>query len=117
MSVKIANQEAFFELQQKHTENSRLLNQVLAKQQYADREKRRAELTLKELADLPAGTKTYKAVGKMFLYSPVNSLATELKEEASKFDSDGHNMTNQRKYLENALKECEKSIKELIIKD
>ena len=46
----------------------RLLNQVLSKKQFLEREKRRCQLTLNELQTLPKTTSTYKAVGKYTIY-------------------------------------------------
>jgi hypothetical protein len=54
------------EIQNKLMETNRILNQVRAKLQVADREKRRGELTLKELVDVPDTTNTYKLTGTSF---------------------------------------------------
>ena len=52
------------ELQTKMIDTNRLLNQVNMKIQIADREKRRAQLTLKEVDSLPnSDTRTFKSVG------------------------------------------------------
>lgn len=52
----------------------------------------------------------------MFILSPIEDLRTELKEVAVKYDADLQNLGNQQKYLDNTLKDCEKSIKELLVK-
>lgn len=51
------------ELQGKLNDFARNLSQVRAKISAAEREKKRSELTLKEIETLPADTKTYKSVG------------------------------------------------------
>lgn len=49
LQIHPKDREAFVELQTKMIDTNRLLNQVNMKIQIADREKRRAQLTLKEL--------------------------------------------------------------------
>jgi chaperonin cofactor prefoldin len=66
----------------------RLLNQVTAKLQLVEREKRRNELTLNELTQIPPDTKTYRAVGKMFLLSPSKDLTSELQTSITAFDTE-----------------------------
>jgi len=117
MQVQVSNREAFLELQSKLVDTSRLLSQVMSKLQFMERERRRSDLTLKELGEISPETKTYKAIGKMFLSSSSNSLQIELKTFIQKTEHEMQNLLNQQKYLENSLKECEKGIQELIVKE
>lgn len=50
-------------------EANKIKFQTLGKIQLNERAKRRDELTLKELDQVPANTRTFAAVGKMFLFS------------------------------------------------
>jgi hypothetical protein len=56
--------KAFLEQQQRIVELSKLLQGSRAKHNNAEREKKRAQLTLAELVPLPGETRTYKAMGK-----------------------------------------------------
>eukprot|EP01114_Cavostelium_apophysatum_P013230 TRINITY_DN3154_c0_g1_i1.p2 TRINITY_DN3154_c0_g1~~TRINITY_DN3154_c0_g1_i1.p2 ORF type:complete len:102 (+),score=23.30 TRINITY_DN3154_c0_g1_i1:189-494(+) len=96
-------------------DTNRLLAQVNAKAQFLDRERRRNQLTLKEMEDVKDDTKTYKAIGKMFMLVPFKSVTTELTDSVKKFENDLTQLANQQKYLQNQIRECEKGIRELII--
>jgi len=116
MQVEITNTEAFAELQSKIIETNRILGQVLNKINICKQEKRRNELTINELETIPDTTKTYKAVGKMFLLASKPQIKTEIVNSIKKHDSELQMLANQQKYLENEIGDCEKSIKELIVK-
>eukprot|EP01116_Phalansterium_solitarium_P008158 TRINITY_DN21558_c0_g1_i1.p1 TRINITY_DN21558_c0_g1~~TRINITY_DN21558_c0_g1_i1.p1 ORF type:complete len:124 (-),score=29.52 TRINITY_DN21558_c0_g1_i1:169-540(-) len=116
VQYRVTNQEAFMELQGKMQDTSKLLQQVGARLNASERERRSSQLTLKELEELPEGVPTYKSVGKMYLISPISSIRSELSEGIMKSETELTNLRNQQKYLANSMNECEKSIKELLVK-
>lgn len=86
------------QLQNKNSHVARLMQSVLAKVNLYEREKRRGQLTLKEIEDLPESVQTYKPIGsfynssnnlgKMFLLVPKKDLVAETKQIVSKYDTD-----------------------------
>jgi hypothetical protein len=53
------------ELRQKQMELGKQLNFTVHQQQSAERDRKRSALTLEEIGALPAGVRTYTAVGRM----------------------------------------------------
>eukprot|EP01132_Coremiostelium_polycephalum_P006064 gene6064-7554_t len=115
MEVEITDKQAFQELREKLINLNRNSNTLRQKIQSTDTDKQRCLITLKEIETLPPQTKTYKAIGKMFLLSPKDSLRSDLKKQVDKDESDVKGLINQRKYIDAQIAEAEKSLKELVI--
>lgn len=65
MNIQVTDKEAFLEQQQKLTEAARMFTQVQTKLSLIEREKKRIQFTLKELAEMPAETPTYRSIGTL----------------------------------------------------
>ena len=68
------DKEQLQELQQSMGQAQQELALLRQKTAMRESEKRRADLTLSELADLDGSAKAYKQVGKMFLLQPLPGL-------------------------------------------
>jgi prefoldin subunit 1 len=87
--------QAFAELQQKMVETSQKLKLADLQIETLKRSMTHAQLTDKEISQLPTDTKTYESVGRMFV----------LKE-----------VTVARTNLENKIKGCEEKVKTLEVR-
>ena len=58
--------QTFIELRNKQLEYSKQLNATRSQITLSEREKKRAELTLQEVAKLPTSTRTFVGVGRMY---------------------------------------------------
>ena len=68
------DKESLQELQQGMAQAQQEQQMLQAKVQMRESERRRCDLTLHELADLPESARAYKQVGKMFLMQPLPEL-------------------------------------------
>ena len=68
------DKESLQELQQGMAQAQQEQQMLQAKVQMRESERRRCDLTLHELADLPETARAYKQVGKMFLMQPLPEL-------------------------------------------
>lgn len=68
------DKESLQELQQSMAQAQQEVQMLQAKVQMRESERRRCDLTLHELADLPETARAYKQVGKMFLMQPLPEL-------------------------------------------
>eukprot|EP01133_Synstelium_polycarpum_P007730 gene7730-9060_t len=114
--VEISDMQAFQEIREKLFALNRNLNTVRQRIQVSDKDRQRCLITLRELEALPADTKAYKSIGKMFLVAPMATLKTDLKKQAEKDEEDVKGLMNQGKYLDAQISGTEKSLKELVIK-
>ena len=74
----------------------------------------RARLTEKELDGLTPDTRTYEAVGRMFLYQPVKTIQENLQEKMRETDSKVKTIEGNKQHLENKIKEHENNIREML---
>ncbi|KAF2068747.1 hypothetical protein CYY_009928 [Polysphondylium violaceum] len=112
---EITDKKAFQETREKLFTLTRSLNACRQRIQITDTDKQRCLITTRELESLPSNTKTYKAVGKMFIISPMNELKDELNKQAQKDEEDVKGLINQSKYLDAQIRDAEKSLQELVI--
>eukprot|EP00033_Pygsuia_biforma_P001152 GCRY01001309.1.p1 GENE.GCRY01001309.1~~GCRY01001309.1.p1 ORF type:complete len:119 (+),score=11.81 GCRY01001309.1:178-534(+) len=107
----------FAELQSKFIDNNDKLKQLQQQATYKMREKRKGELTLKELEDVPDSTPTYFAAGKIYISSSVEDCKTKVKGNLQKLESDGKTLQNTAAYISNQLVQLEGQMKELLTKN
>mmetsp|Transcript_79267 Transcript_79267/g.256624 ORF Transcript_79267/g.256624 Transcript_79267/m.256624 type:complete len:247 (-) Transcript_79267:234-974(-) len=77
-------------------------------------EAKRAELMGRELAPLPADTKAYRQVGKMFLLQGKDALATSLKATAALKVLEGQQLQQARGKLEAKMKSEATALREIL---
>ncbi|KYR00346.1 prefoldin beta-like domain containing protein [Tieghemostelium lacteum] len=86
MEVEVTDKKAFIEMREKLFTLNRNLSAVRQRIQITEKDKQRSAITIKELDNLPPQTRTYKAIGKMFLLKPSKELSDELKLEIKEDD-------------------------------
>jgi prefoldin subunit 1 len=104
----------FYELDRHRQQARQRLYQLKSNSQMKQKIKRRSELCKAEIDILPNETKTYKAVGRMFLISPINEIKSELDKLISGAANDLSNYSSQEKQLTAELEQSEKNIQELV---
>eukprot|EP00741_Cyanophora_paradoxa_P003360 tig00000692_g3266.t1 len=109
----VEHRKQVMELQGRFMETQRQLVGITAQIQMRDREKKKTGLTLKEIDELPKGVNTYKSIGKMFLLTPTEMLAAELKSRIGDAEKDIQSFSNSRAYLERQLREVETQLREI----
>ena len=75
--------------------------------------KRKAELTKEELKQMDQKMITYKAVGRMFIKTPIDKLQESLSKKINDCASNIESLTKKGVYLDNEIKSKEQSLKEL----
>jgi chaperonin cofactor prefoldin len=81
--------EQLWELQTRQTELRRHVVQLSSQLTSAAKEREILDITVREMDRLPADTRTYRAIGKMFVLSNAKGLRTELvdiKTDSAKND-------------------------------
>lgn len=99
-----ATRQELQDLQQQHATSVNEYNMVEANLLKTRREFRMHELTSSELAQVPAETKCYRSIGKMFLRSSKERVTEHLErqmEESKRKDTD---LTQKMEYLERRIK-------------
>jgi len=114
-TLQVRDKEAFQDLQIKYAEKMQYLRQAMGRLQSLQQEKRHKELTLKELENAPKNTVSYRAVGKLFIQSPLPDLQSNISETIAMAQEDIIKLEQQVKLLQANLKELERSIKDLMI--
>ncbi|KJE90166.1 hypothetical protein CAOG_01512 [Capsaspora owczarzaki ATCC 30864] len=106
--------KSFLELQGKIVETNRQLRVAHAQAEAAERAGVRASLTTKELAQLTPETRTYKSVGRAFLFQPVQQVLEELESVAAKSKVDVVKFQKSASYHERSLKDYEAQMRETV---
>ena len=102
-------------MQIQYSNNINLFKQVRAKEDISQREKTVGNMVLQELKNLPEGTNTYMAVGKMFLGFPNKELIQETETSMKNADENIQKLSKQKEYLLNQIQQNEKQLKELFL--
>ncbi|KAJ3156048.1 hypothetical protein HDU89_005612 [Geranomyces variabilis] len=102
------------EIQDKMAETSRQLHMVRAQLGARDREKRVAELTIKELSAVGPGVSAYRAVGKMFIQEPLEGLVKELDTRKTECEREAKNFERAAGKLERDLTDTQNTWKDIM---
>ncbi|KAJ1925654.1 hypothetical protein IWQ60_004436 [Tieghemiomyces parasiticus] len=82
--------------------------------QAQERERRRNELTLKEIESLPDDVATYKSVGKMFLQVDQAVVVKDLKKSIEQSIDTSKGLEKKQKYVERELNDCSTSLRDIM---
>lgn len=104
----------FMELQGQLMENSNKMKQVTAQSRSNDGDKKRAELTIQELEELPSDTVTYRTIGRAFIYVPKDKLQKDMENLAKDLEDNIAKAQTQKEYLEQNQAKIENNLKELV---
>lgn len=92
----------------------RQVQQTKERKAVALREKKKDELTIKNLEALPADTRTFQAIGKMFLLKPKEVVEKRLADNVGSYDQTDAVCTRTLGYLESQLKDASSNLEELL---
>nr|CAG4651519.1 EOG090X0LK7 [Simocephalus serrulatus] len=106
--------KAFAELQQKMVETSQKLKLADLQIETLKRSITHAQLTDKEISQLPTDTKTYESVGRMFVLKEVTEARMNLGNKVKGCEEKVKALEGTKGYLERSLKESENNIREMI---
>ncbi|XP_064388572.1 prefoldin subunit 1-like isoform X2 [Halichondria panicea] len=106
--------KAFSELQVKMIENSQRVKIAEGQVMAIKKDIAKSNLTDKELSNLPPGTNTYQAVGRMFMLQPVKKVRADLKKGRSDKEEKIRAIQNQVSYWEKEVRSGEESLRDLV---
>nr|CAG4649872.1 EOG090X0LK7 [Scapholeberis mucronata] len=112
--MDIELKKAFGELQQKMVETSQKLKLADLQIETLKRSITHAQLTDKEISQLPNDTKTYESVGRMFVMKDITEARMNLGNKVKTCEEKVKNLESTKGYLERSLKESENNIREMI---
>ncbi|EUC50196.1 hypothetical protein COCMIDRAFT_22297 [Bipolaris oryzae ATCC 44560] len=89
---------------------------VIVKQQKATRarESRMLQLTSSEVSSLPADTKVYEGVGKMFVCTPIPDVQKRLEQESEALTKEMANLDKKEDYLEKTYANSKSSLEQVL---
>lgn len=102
------------ELQPQFRSVSRELEQISMKLQGCARDRKRFQLTRRDIATVPQDTTMYRSVGKMFLRMSYDNIEGHLKDEENTIDSQVASLESRKAYLERQKSSLEQNISELL---
>merc|ERR1712183_94819 len=106
--------KAFQELQAKMVTTTQQVK--LAEAQIAQLTKNitHARLTDNQLSDLPAETRTYQSVGRMFILEPIDHLRDDLKTKIAEGEEKIKTIEKSKEQYQRNVKDHENSIREML---
>lgn len=102
------------ELQVQYGQTNKEFGTVQANLNMTEREYKMAELTKKELEEVPEETKCYRSIGKMFMQSTQGSVLEHLDKQMSENKKKDSEMTQKMEYLERRMKSQRQNMEELM---
>ncbi|KAJ8868886.1 hypothetical protein PR048_030427 [Dryococelus australis] len=113
-TVDLELKKAFAELQFKMLETSQKLKFADVQIENLKKTIHHAELTDKEIAALPADTRTYESVGRMFILTDMDDVCKHLNKKIETCTEKIKSLENNKNYLERSLKESENNLREMV---
>lgn len=113
-TVDLELKKAFLELHVKEIETSKKISDIDAEISTLTRVQNQVRINGLGIAYLPEGTKTYEAVGRIFLRSDLAKLKQNLAEREVELAALIKEQNDNKKYLEKTLKESEDNIREMV---
>jgi prefoldin subunit 1 len=101
-------------IQGKMIEDNRALSSVRAQVQGKERERRLAEMTLKELSPLPDTVRAYESVGKMFVLADLPTLKKKLTDRSNESAESTRVLEKKQTYLQRQLAEANANLREVL---
>ncbi|XP_057311647.1 prefoldin subunit 1-like [Hydractinia symbiolongicarpus] len=106
--------KAFQELQAKVITTTQQVKLAEAQMAQLSRNITHAKLTDQELSSLPENTRTYQAVGRMFLLEPIDQVRSDLKKKIGDGEAKIKTIEQNKEYLQKSVKDHENSIREML---
>jgi chaperonin cofactor prefoldin len=108
------DKESLQELQQGMAQAAQEKQMLQAKLQMRDSERRRSDLTLHELADLPDTARAYKQVGKMFLMHSLPDLVQSLTDKSANCEKEVGALKEKLTHVVEAEKKVEADFNDFV---
>ncbi|KAL9935266.1 hypothetical protein V8E36_005614 [Tilletia maclaganii] len=102
-----ALQKVLQQIQIQYVVSQRQLAGVRAQLQAKERERKGAELTLKQINEVDPASKFYKGVGKMFIMEERDTVRKELVTRGNETKEDIANLTKKQKFLEKQVTDAQ----------
>ncbi|KAL5118265.1 hypothetical protein ACEQ8H_003775 [Pleosporales sp. CAS-2024a] len=109
-----ALQKVFQEISQKKAFAEQQLVIVRQQKVARTRESRMLQLTASEVESLPAGTKVYEGVGKMFVCTPISDVQKRLEKESAALTKEMSNLEKKEDYLEKTYTNSKNSLEQVL---
>ena len=106
--------KAFKELQVKVITTTQQVKLAEAQIAQLSRNITHAKLTDQELSLLPNETRTYQAVGRMFILEPIDQIRSDLKKKIEDGESKIKTIEKNKEQLQKSVKDHENSIREML---
>ena len=106
-----------FEMDKHRSQTRQQLLQCRGQLAMKAKARRRAELCLAEVRPLPAETTAFKAVGRMFLQTPLPAICADLLTLIARSEDDVVKLQAQEKHLSADLDTTERAIDEIVGKE
>lgn len=106
--------KAFAEGQTKLFDFQRQMNTVKAQLQQKAKDKKIAEVTIRELEGFGEDTKVYRTVGKAFISDGMQDVIADLRNAISSAAEDEKSLETKEKWLERTLQETSSSLKDML---
>ncbi|KAI9225557.1 MAG: Prefoldin [Piptocephalis tieghemiana] len=101
-------------MQSKMIEDNRALTSTRAQFQAKDREKRLADMTLRELAPLPDSVRSYESVGKMFMLSDMPTMKKKLTDRSNEVTESMRVLEKKQIYLQKQMEETNANLRDIV---
>lgn len=112
--VDLELKKAFLELQVKMIETSKKIHDIDSEIIAVDRVLKQVMVNSRGISELPEGTKTYEAVGRIFLLQDLGKLRNKFEEREEELKLRIKDLKDKKEYLEKNLKESENNIREMV---
>ncbi|KOB69660.1 Prefoldin subunit 1 [Operophtera brumata] len=112
--VDLELKKAFLELQVKMIETSKKIHDIDTEKVALSRLLEQVQLNSLGMASVTEGTKTYEAVGRMFLKRDVEKLRKRFDDRKVELGVLIKDLADNKEYLEKNLKESEDNIREMV---
>lgn len=106
--------KAFMELQQKMQNTNQSIRLSDMQIETLKRQIHHATLTDKEIQAVPAETRVYDGIGRMFILNDVQNVRKNLEKRQASHKEKIAKLESNKQYLEKSLKESENNLRELI---
>lgn len=102
------------ELQPQYQNAHRELEQISYQIQALQRDRKRSELTNKDVGEMPEDTVMYQSVGKMFIQNTKEVMCSKLEQDVASMDTKVAALESRKVYLERQKDSLEANITELL---
>lgn len=112
--VDLELKKAFITLQVKMIETSKKIHEIDSEINAVERVIKQVTVNSRGLSELPDGTRTYEAVGRIFLLQDMGKLKNKFEEREEELKLRVKDLKDNKEYLEKNLKESENNIREMV---